>query len=106
MAETVKIICQNRKARHDYHIEEVLETGIVLTGPEVKSLRLGRGNLKDSYARPRGGEIFLFQSHISPYENAPLPEQDPTRGRKIVLTAGRSSDSWARSGKKDLPWCL
>lgn len=85
MAESIKIICQNRKARHDYHIEEVFETGIVLTGPEVKSLRLGRANLKDSYAQPKGGEIHLFQSHISPYENAPLQEQNPTRIRKLLL---------------------
>lgn len=85
MAENIKIICTNRKARHDYQVEEVIETGIVLTGPEVKSLRLGRANLKDSYAQVKGGEIFLLQTHISPYENSPLAEQQPTRMRKLLL---------------------
>jgi SsrA-binding protein len=85
MAENIKIVCTNRKARHDYHVEEVIETGIVLTGPEVKSLRLGRANLKDSYAQAKGGEIFLLQTHISPYENAPPAEQQPTRMRKLLL---------------------
>jgi SsrA-binding protein len=85
MGENIKIISSNRKARHDYHVEEVLETGIVLTGPEVKSLRLGRANLKDSYAQVKGGEIFLLQTHISPYENSPLTEQQPTRARKLLL---------------------
>ncbi|MBI5582626.1 MAG: SsrA-binding protein SmpB [Deltaproteobacteria bacterium] len=85
MAENIKIIATNRKARHDYHIEEVIETGVVLTGPEVKSLRLGRANLKDSYAQVKGGEIYLLQSHISPYENSPVTEQQPTRMRKLLL---------------------
>jgi SsrA-binding protein len=85
MAEQIKIICQNRKARHDYQIEETLEAGLILTGPEVKSLRLGRANLKDSYAKPKGGEVFLHEVHISPYENSPLGEQDPTRPRKLLL---------------------
>ena len=85
MAEHIKIISQNRKAYHDYQIQETLEAGLVLTGPEVKSLRLGRANLKDSYAKPKGGEVFLHEVHISPYENSPLPEQNPTRTRKLLL---------------------
>jgi SsrA-binding protein len=85
MSEHVKLISQNRKARHDYEIQETFEAGIVLSGPEVKSLRLGRANLKDGYARPQGGEIFLHEVHISPYENSPLVEQDPTRTRKLLL---------------------
>jgi SsrA-binding protein len=85
MAEHIKIICQNRKAHHDYQIQETVEAGLVLTGPEVKSLRLGRANLKDSYARSKGGEVFLYDVHISPYENSPLHEQDPTRTRKLLL---------------------
>ena len=85
MAEHIKIICQNRKAHHDYQIQETVEAGLVLTGPEVKSLRLGRANLKDSYAKPKGGEVFLHEVHISPYENSPLNEQDPTRTRKLLL---------------------
>jgi len=84
-SENIKIICQNRKAQHDYHLQETLEAGLVLTGPEVKSLRLGRANLKDSYAQPKAGELFLHHLHISPYENSPLPEQNPTRTRKLLL---------------------
>jgi SsrA-binding protein len=84
-SERIKLVSQNRKARHDYHIQETVEAGLVLTGPEVKSLRLGRANLKDSYAQPKSGEIFLHQVHISPYENSPLGDQDPTRTRKLLL---------------------
>src|SRR4030042_5251059 len=85
MSDHIKIISQNRKAHHDYQIQETMEAGLILTGPEVKSLRLGRANLKDSYARPKGGEVFLYEVHISPYENSPLNEQDPTRTRKLLL---------------------
>jgi SsrA-binding protein len=85
MAEHIKTISQNRKAHHDYQIQETIEAGLVLTGPEVKSLRLGRANLKDSYAKLKGGEVFLYEVHISPYENSPLNEQDPTRTRKLLL---------------------
>jgi SsrA-binding protein len=85
MPEHIKLISQNRKARHDYQILETIEAGVVLTGPEVKSLRLGRANLKDGYAKPKGGELFLCEVHISSYENAPLNEQDPTRIRKLLL---------------------
>jgi SsrA-binding protein len=84
-SEHIKIICQNRKAHHDYQIEETIEAGLMLTGPEVKSLRLGRANLKDSYAKPKEGEVFLYEVHISPYENSPLAEQNPTRTRKLLL---------------------
>jgi SsrA-binding protein len=85
MAEHIKLVCQNRKARHDYEIQETVEAGLMLTGPEVKSLRLGQANLKDSYARPKLGEVFLHEVHISPYENSPLQDQDPTRTRKLLL---------------------
>jgi len=84
-SDRIKLVSQNRKARHDYHIQETIEAGLVLTGPEVKSLRLGRANLKDSYAQPKSGELFLHQVHISPYENSPLGDQDPTRTRKLLL---------------------
>lgn len=81
----VKIVCQNRKARHDYHIAEVLEAGMVLLGPEVKSLREGRGNLTDSYARVKKGEVFLYNMHISPYPYAHYVQLDPVRPRKLLL---------------------
>lgn len=78
-------ICVNRRARHDYFIEETLEAGLVLTGSEVKSLREGRANLKDSYARILRGEAFLINTHISPYPAAHRLNHEPTRTRKLLL---------------------
>ncbi len=80
-----KIICVNRKARHDYFIEETYEAGLVLTGSEVKSLREGKANLKDSYARFFRGEAFLVNCHISPYTAAHQFNHEPTRSRKLLL---------------------
>ncbi|MFQ5603620.1 MAG: SsrA-binding protein SmpB [bacterium] len=80
-----KIIATNRKARHEYQILSTLETGIVLTGTEVKSLRAGRANLKDSYANIKNGEIFLFNAHISPYSHGNINNHDPLRPRKLLL---------------------
>lgn len=76
---------RNKKALHDFHIEETYEAGLTLTGPEVKSVRAGRANLKESYARVRDGEVFLIGSHISPYANAAHTDQHPTRDRKLLL---------------------
>ena len=76
---------RNKKALHDFSIEETYEAGIQLTGPEVKSVREGRANLKESYARIRDGELFLIGSHISPYANARQERQLPTRDRKLLL---------------------
>ena len=76
---------RNRKAFHDFNIEETYEAGLALTGPEVKSVRAGRANLKESYARVRDGEVFLIGSHISPYANAAYAAQYPTRDRKLLL---------------------
>jgi SsrA-binding protein len=73
---------------HDFDLEETHEAGIQLTGPEVKSLREGRANLKESYARVRDGEVFLVGAHVSPYENATHREQLPTRDRKLLLHRG------------------
>jgi SsrA-binding protein len=80
-----KVVCRNKKAAHEYFIEEVYEAGMVLLGPEVKSLRDGRANLADSYARVRKGEVFLHNMHISPYPFARYVELDPTRTRKLLL---------------------
>ena len=80
-----KTFARNKKALHDFDIEETYEAGIVLTGPEVKSVREGRANLKESYARVRNGEVFLIGAHISPYANATHQEQLPTRDRKLLL---------------------
>jgi len=81
----IKIVCQNKKARHDYHILEVIEAGMVLVGTEVKSLREGRANLKDSYARIKNGELFLVQAHISPYSHTAHGNHDPERVRKLLV---------------------
>lgn len=83
--DAIKIITENRKARHDYHIEETYEAGIVLTGTEVKSLRAGRANLRDSYGEIRQGEVYLVNAHISPYEQGNRFNHDPKRPRKLLL---------------------
>ncbi|MCG6908463.1 MAG: SsrA-binding protein SmpB [Desulfobacteraceae bacterium] len=85
--ENVKIVTENRKARHNYHLDEQFEAGMVLTGTEVKSLRMGRANLKDAYARVVNGEVFLYQMHISPYPFAHYDNHDPLRPRKLLLHA-------------------
>jgi len=80
-----KVLAENRKARHDYSIEDQYEAGLVLRGTEVKSLRLGRANLKDSYAKIVNGEVFVYQMHISPYPFAYYDNHDPLRPRKLLL---------------------
>ena len=81
-----KTVCTHKKARHLYDIEETLEAGIVLLGPEVKSLRLGRANLADSFARIKDGEVYLYNVHISPYPFSREAQLiDPTRTRKLLL---------------------
>ncbi|HAA4456470.1 TPA_asm: SsrA-binding protein [Listeria monocytogenes] len=80
-----KLVAQNKKARHDYAIEETFEAGIVLQGTEIKSVRNARVNLKDSYARIDKGEIFLYNMHISPYEQGNRYNHDPLRTRKLLL---------------------
>jgi len=82
---TEKMICQNKKARHDYHIIDTYEAGLVLKGSEVKSCRSGRANLKDSYARFKDGEIYLVETHISPYTYAHQLNHDPLRERKLLF---------------------
>lgn len=80
------VVAENRKARHDYDIEETFEAGIVLTGSEIKSVRAGRVNLRGSYARVLNDEVFLYDSHISPYEQSGTYfNHDPTRPRKLLL---------------------
>ena len=80
-----KTLAENRKARHDYFIEESMEAGIELVGTEVKSIRAGKCNLKDSYAEIRNGEIFICNMHISPYEQGNIFNKDPLRNRKLLL---------------------
>ncbi|WP_163192102.1 SsrA-binding protein SmpB [Clostridium thermarum] len=85
--EGTKILAENRKARHDYFIEEGYEAGIVLVGTEVKSVRQGKANLKDSYAEIRNGEVFVRNMHISPYEKGNVFNVDPLRERKLLMHA-------------------
>lgn len=80
-----KVLATNRKARHDYHIEETFEAGIALQGTEVKSLRDGRANLKEAYGTVEGGEVFLVGCHISPYEAGNRFNHEPLRKRKLLL---------------------
>ncbi|AQS57035.1 SsrA-binding protein SmpB [Novibacillus thermophilus] len=81
----VKVVARNKKARHDYTIEETYEAGIVLTGTEIKSVRAGKVNLQDSYARIKDGEVFLLNLHISPFEQGNRFNHEPTRTRKLLL---------------------
>lgn len=86
--DNIKIIAKNKKARHDYFIEETYEAGIVLVGTEVKSIRQGKVNIKDGYARVENGEVFLYNVHISPYEQGNIFNKDPLRVRKLLLHKG------------------
>ena len=81
-----RLIVDNRKARHEYHIFDSYEAGIALLGTEVKSIREGRVNLKDSYGRIENGEVFLHNLHVSPYSHRGYTEHEPLRRRKLLLT--------------------
>jgi len=85
VAEGEKTVVTNRKARHQYHILETIEAGIVLQGTEVKSLRQGKVNLGDAYAKIKDGEIWLVEMHISPYEQGNVFNHEPRRPRKLLL---------------------
>jgi SsrA-binding protein len=81
----IESIARNKRARHDYHILDTWEAGLVLTGTEVKSLREGKANIGDAYGVVRGGEIFLLNMHISPYERGGYANHEPARTRKLLL---------------------
>ena len=85
MGESVKIVAKNSKAYHDYFIEEKYETGIELAGTEVKSIRLGNVNLKDSFCLVKDGEISVLGMHISPYEKGNIFNKDPRRTRRLLM---------------------
>lgn len=96
----MKLIAQNRKAFHDYTIEETLEAGIMLVGTEVKSLREGKINLKDSYVIIKGSEVFLLNCHISPYSHGNIMNHDPLRTRKLLLHKKEISKLQAKAAIK------
>ena len=80
----IKVLCQNRKARHDYYIDSTLECGIELAGTEVKSIRAGQANLKDCYVQVKNGELIVYGMHISPYEQGNIFNRDPFRERRLL----------------------
>lgn len=97
-----KVVATNRKAFHDYHIEERLEAGIVLKGTEVKSLREGLVNLRDSYASVDRGELVLHHCHISPYSHGNIMNHDPVRPRKLLLHRKEINKLLGKSQQKGL----
>ena len=97
-----KVVATNRKAFHEYTIEEKLEAGIVLKGTEVKSLREGRVNLRESYASVDRGELFLHQCHISPYSHGNIMNHDPARTRKLLLHRKQINKLLAKTRQKGL----
>jgi SsrA-binding protein len=97
---SAKVICQNKRARFDFSIEETYEAGIVLKGTEVKSLRQGKVNLKDSFARVSNGEIFLMSAHISPYTHGNQFNHDPDRPRKLLMHKREIKRLYGKSKEK------
>lgn len=102
----VRLIAQNKKAYHDYFIEDVYQAGIALTGTEVKSLRAGRCNLRDSYVEIAGREAFIVNMHISPYEQGNIYNADPLRRRRLLLNRweiNKLTGAIARQGYTVIP---
>jgi len=83
--DAVKIIATNRKARHDYHIDDTFEAGMALTGTEIKSIRAGRVSLRDSFAVVKEGELWLMNAHIAPYDPGTYANHEPRRPRKLLM---------------------
>ncbi len=96
----MKVICQNRKAYHDYHIEETSEAGIALSGTEVKSLREGKANIKDSYVIIKEHEVFLLNCHISHYSHGNIMNHDPLRTRKLLLHRKEINRLWGKTAMR------
>lgn len=100
--EAIKTVCENRKARHDYFILEAFEAGLELFGTEVKSLRAGKANLKDSYGEIKNGEIFLRNFHISPYEQGNIFNRDPLRLKKLLMHKAEILKLFGKTREKGL----
>ena len=98
--EGIKLIANNKKAYHDYFIEDTYEAGISLAGTEVKSLRMGKCSLKESFIRIERGELFVYNMHISPYEKGNIFNKDPLRVRKLLLHRYESNKISARVDQK------
>ena len=93
----IKIICDNKKAYHNYTIEDKFEAGIVLTGTEVKSLRSGKANIRDSYAIFKNMELFLINAHINPYDQGNRANHEPLRTRKLLLHRAEMNKLWSKT---------
>jgi SsrA-binding protein len=102
MAKDSRTITVNRKAYHNYHIHETLEAGIVLKGSEIKSIRTGRANLSDAYAKAENNELWLHNSHIAAYEAASYNTHEPTRPRKLLLHREEIDDLVGKAIQKGL----
>ncbi|RZS93039.1 SsrA-binding protein SmpB [Cuneatibacter caecimuris] len=98
--ESIKLIANNKKARHDYFIEDTFEAGMELVGTEVKSLRMGRCSLKESFIRLEKGEVYVYSMHISPYEKGNIFNKDPLRPRKLLLHRSEINKLIGRSAEK------
>lgn len=98
----IKTIAKNPTAYHNYIIEDKIETGIVLSGTEIKSIRNGKINLKDTYAQIKNGEIFVIGMHISPYEHGNIFNKDPLRNRKLLLNKREINKIIGLATKKDI----
>lgn len=97
-----KTVAVNRKARYDYSIDETVEAGLVLTGTEIKSVRAGKANLSDAYARIEGGEAWLIGAHIAPYEAGNRYNHEPRRDRKLLLHRSEIDELMGRAAAKGL----
>ncbi|MCD8347502.1 MAG: SsrA-binding protein SmpB [Lachnospiraceae bacterium] len=106
MGESIKLIANNKKAYHDYFIEETYEAGLSLHGTEVKSLRMGKCSIKESFIRIENGEVFIYGMHISPYEKGNIFNKDPLRVKKLLLhrqEIGRMAGKIAAKGYTLVP---
>jgi SsrA-binding protein len=101
-SDRIKLIAQNKKARHDYFIHDEYEAGLVLVGSEVKSLRAGKANLKDSYGRIKNGEVWVHQMHISQYPYAYYNNHEPLRPRKLLLHKYEIKKLYARLNEQGM----
>ena len=102
MSDGRKVIAENRRARRDYHVLERVEAGMALTGTEVKSLRDGGGNLQESYAVLRGGEVFLVGANIAPYRQGSDANHEPMRDRKLLLHKGEIASLYGKVRERGL----
>lgn len=101
-----RLIANNKKAYHDYFIEEKYEAGVSLHGTEVKSLRMGKCSIKESFIRIENGEVYVYGMHISPYEKGNIFNKDPLRPKKLLMHRAEIRKLQGRSRKKAIPWSL